>query len=65
MVVDRITIDPAVMGSRACVRRLRMPVATVLRCIASGMTRAEILAAYPNLEDADITASLEYAVTQV
>lgn len=49
------------MNGRACVRNLRMPVATILRCIASGMTRAEILAAYPNLEDEDITACLEYA----
>lgn len=58
---NRITFDPQLMNGRACVRGLRMLVATVLRCIANGMTRAEILAAYPNLEDADITACAEYA----
>ncbi len=58
---NRITFDPLIMNGRACVRGLRMPVATVLRCVASDMTRAEILAAYPNLEDADISACLEYA----
>jgi uncharacterized protein (DUF433 family) len=57
----RITFDPQVMNGRACVRGLRMPVVTVLRCIAGGMTRADILAAYPNLEDEDITACVEYA----
>ena len=58
---SRITFDPAVLAGQACVRGLRLPVATIVRCVASGMTRHEILRDYPDLEDADITAALEYA----
>jgi uncharacterized protein (DUF433 family) len=63
MPVQRITFDPAVLSGQACIRGLRMPVATIVRCVACGMTREEILRDYPDLEDADITAALEYAAT--
>ncbi len=57
----RITFDPAKLSGQACIRGLRIPVATIIRCVASGMTRAEILADYPDLEDADITAAIRVA----
>jgi len=60
---QRITFNPAQMGGQACIRGLRIPVATVVRCVASGMTHAEILLAYPDLEEADITEALNYAAT--
>ncbi len=41
-----------------CVRGLRIPVATVLRMLAAGMTHAEILHDYPDLEEADIRSPL-------
>jgi uncharacterized protein (DUF433 family) len=40
---------------------MRLPVATIIRCIASSMTQEEILAAYPDIERADIEAALRYA----
>jgi uncharacterized protein (DUF433 family) len=43
---SRITMDPAVMGGKACIRGLRV---TVVGLIAAGRSRAEILAAYPYL----------------
>ena len=49
------------MGGQACIRGLRIPVATVIRCVASGMPTEEILEAYPDLEREDITESLQYA----
>lgn len=58
---QRITFDPEVLAGQACIRGMRMPVATIVRCIACGMSRAEILRDYPDLEDEDISASLEYA----
>lgn len=61
MSAQRITFDPAILSGQACIRGLRMPVATIVRCLACGMTRAEILRDYPDLEDTDITAALEYA----
>ena len=57
----RITFDPKQMGGQACIRGLRIPVATVVRCVASGMTSPEILDAHPDLEQADIDEALRYA----
>ena len=48
MALDRITFDAAKMGGQACIRGLRIPVATVVRCVASGMSNQEILDAYPS-----------------
>ena len=58
---ERITIDPGQMGGVPCVRHLRMPVATVLRLLAGGMTEREILAEYPDLELEDIRECLRFA----
>jgi uncharacterized protein (DUF433 family) len=60
-VFDRITIRQNQMGGVPCIRGLRIPVATVVGMIADGMTEAEILAAYPDLEIADIRESLRFA----
>lgn len=57
----RITIDPAVMGGRPCIRGMRMTVAAVLRLIAEGNTPADILDGYPYLEKEDIDEALAYA----
>ena len=57
----RLTVNPEKMGGRPCIRGMRITVGTVLRCLASGMTREEILADYPYLESADIDACLGYA----
>ncbi len=59
--LDRITVDPAVMGGKACIRGMRVSVGTVLGLLASGRSAAEILRAYPYLEQEDINQSLVYA----
>jgi uncharacterized protein (DUF433 family) len=61
MALERITFDGAKMGGQACIRGLRIPVATVVRCVASGMTSQDILEAYPDLEPKDIAEALQYA----
>ena len=58
---ERITVDPAQMGGVPCVRRLRIPVATVLRLLASGLTEAAILSEYPDLQAEDIRECLRFA----
>jgi uncharacterized protein (DUF433 family) len=63
MTWSRITIEPDKMGGRACIRGMRMPVSTVVRMVASGMSVPEIIEAHPQLEPADITEALEYAAT--
>ena len=62
MKFDRITVNPGQMGGMPCIRGLRVPVATVVGMIADGLTEAEILAAYPDLEREDIHEALRYAV---
>ncbi len=58
---DRISIDPAKRSGKACIRNLRITVADVLSYLASGMTEAEILADFPELEPDDIRAALAFA----
>lgn len=60
----RITVNPEQCGGRPCIRGLRIRVKDVLDLLAAGVGRPEILADYPYLEDADITAVLEYAAQQ-
>ena len=57
----RITIDPNVCHGQPTVRGLRYPVQNVLEYLASGMTEAEILADYPDLEADDLRACQAYA----
>ncbi len=61
----RITIDPGQMGGVPCLRRLRIPVATVVEMLAQGMTKDAILEAYPDLEREDIYEALRYAAAAV
>jgi uncharacterized protein (DUF433 family)/predicted HTH domain antitoxin len=61
---DRITMDAQVCGGRPCIRGMRIRVKDVLDMLAGGASREEILDDYPYLEDADITAALEYAAEQ-
>ena len=65
MTFSRITIDPAQMGGVPCIRGLRIPVATVLDMLADGLTEAEILEAYPDLEPGDLQESLRFAAETV
>lgn len=62
--LHRITIDPAVCGGRPIIRGMRIRVKDVLDLLAAGADRAEILADYPYLEEADIVAVLEFAAKQ-
>lgn len=59
-----ISVDPAICGSRPCIKGTRIRVRDVLALLAAGASRQEILEDYPTLTDADITAALEYAVRQ-
>jgi len=58
--LSRITVNPNQCG-RPCLRGLRIRVKDILELLAAGADRDEILHDYPLLEDADITAALEYA----
>jgi len=57
----RITIDPHKCFGKPCIRGLRMPVASLLSYLSSGMSIADILAEWPELEREDIYEALSYA----
>ena len=58
---QRITLDPEKCFGKPCIRGLRMPVASVLSYLSSGMTIEEILSEWPELEREDIYEALGYA----
>jgi uncharacterized protein (DUF433 family) len=61
MEFDRITFDPEVMGGRACIRGMRIPVSVIVGQVAHGASVEEILQGHPDLEPEDIRQALEYA----
>jgi uncharacterized protein (DUF433 family) len=62
---DRISVDPRQMGGVPCIRRLRIPVATVVGLAAEGKSVSEIAADYPDLQPEDIRQALAYAAEAV
>ena len=60
MATTRITSDPQIMGGQACIRGMRIPVATVIKLVANGLTPQEIIRQYPDLEPEDIREALYY-----
>jgi len=58
---ERISVNPAVCHSRACVRGTRVLVSAMVDNVAAGVPREEILRDYAALTDPDIDAALAYA----
>jgi uncharacterized protein (DUF433 family) len=56
-----ITVEPGKRGGKPCIRGLRITVHDVLEYLASGMSEAEILADFPDLNRDDIRACLAFA----
>jgi uncharacterized protein (DUF433 family) len=59
--LSRITVDPKICHGKPCLRGLRYPIQNILELLASGMTHAEILEDYEDLEKEDLLACLQYA----
>ena len=59
--LDRITFHPRVMGGKACIRGMRLTVSLIVNLVADGMTPAEIIKEYPELEPEDIRQAVSYA----
>jgi uncharacterized protein (DUF433 family) len=62
---DRITTAPDILGGKACVRGMRISAALVVNLVANGMSIAQIIEEYPDLEAEDIRQSLHYATWAV
>lgn len=63
--VDRITFNAKQCGGRPCIRGMRIRVKDVLDLLAAKVSWTEILADYPDLEQEDIQACIEYAANQL
>ena len=59
--LDRITLNPAMMGGKACIRNLRVTVGMVVAQIGAGRSFDQVLADFPYLEREDILQALRYA----
>jgi len=58
---DHITVNPAVLHGKACIRGTRIPVAVVLANLADGLSPSETVHSYPSLTLEGIQAALAYA----
>lgn len=59
--IDRITLNPEVMGGKACIRGMRVTVGMIVGQIGAGRTIEDLLADYPYLEREDVLQALRYA----
>ena len=62
---SRITVNPAVMGGRPCIRGMRVTVSMVLNQLASGQSMEQVLEAYPYLQRDDLLECLAFAASRV
>ena len=51
---ERITFDPKILGGKACIRGLRIPVSVIVGQLAHGASHEEILKGYPDLQAEDL-----------
>lgn len=63
--LNRITVNPKVMVGKPTIRGLRITVEQILKALANGISRRELLEDYPELENEDIQAVLLYATELV
>jgi len=63
--MNRIEINPAVLGGKPVVRNTRISVELLLRKLAEGATIPELLDAYPRLTADDVRACLAYAADTI
>jgi len=63
--LTRITFNPKVMGGKPCIRGLRVTVGAIVGLVATGHSFADILKAYPYLEEEDLREALVYAAWRV
>ncbi len=64
--IDRITIDSEIHFGKPCIAGTRITVQSVLELLIEGLSFKEITQNYyPELEDDDIRASIQYAIALV
>ena len=59
--MSQIVVNPEILGGKPIIEGTRLSVEHVLGLLASGMSNAEIIEAYPELNEENIQAVLAYA----
>lgn len=62
---ERVTVNPLQCGGRPCIRGMRIRVSDLLDLLSQGVSEAEILADFSDLEREDIHAALLYAARYI
>lgn len=60
---DRIYVNQNIRFGKPCIRGTRIAVEDILNLFKAGYTFEEILKQYPEIEEEDIKAALEYAAS--
>jgi len=63
--LGRITVDDKVLRGKPTIRRLRISVEQLLRARAAGVSEAELLREYPDLEPEDLRAVDAYSAERI
>ena len=58
---NRITFDNNILGGKAAIRGMRIPVSLIVSLVANGKTTEDIIKEYPDLQPEDIKEALQYA----
>jgi uncharacterized protein (DUF433 family) len=61
--LQRISINPDVMGGKPCIRGMRVTVGMIVEALAAGRSVADLLADFPYLEAQDIREALAFAAS--
>ena len=57
---NKIEVNQKIMVGKPVIKGTRIPVDTIVRLLAQGMTQEEILEDYPNLKKDDIKAAMKW-----
>ena len=59
--LNRIEIDPSIMGGKPCIKGTRVTVGTIVGLFAEGHNENRVLELYPYLKSEDVRQALAYA----
>jgi uncharacterized protein (DUF433 family) len=57
----RISIDPAIMVGKPCIKGTRIPVYIILDYLKAGDSIEQVLQGYPDISREDVLAAIAYA----
>lgn len=64
-IAERIEVDPNICHGKPTIKGTRIMVANILSLLAGGYSLAQILDYYPELQEEDVKAAIEYALSAI